>query len=503
MSRSSIFALVIIVGGLGLAAPSFAQMQEPLVVTQTQSFNMSGNGSGTTRYVLDKIKPHDARLGTLNFNRVSFESTHSSGATYGPGGFSSSHSVSLRASENFGTSDLNDSQVSWAICEGPCTGGTQPLTWRPGAGSIAIRPDKLGGPIAVVNSSNFSGPSVSGSWSFSGTALVEQMYTPHSTGRYIRDAVRSVSGADYERATEAYGEIIDMRETSSVTASKNLNLRDAEYFLRGFAGGVSTFMDIPDFSSFKAFFYDIATRTGPVATTIYNGLKAIQRFFGDEYTGGDGNHPNTPVGGFTANLQGYTYGSNGVSLNDAANRFGTDGWSTPLDALDELQALIPQVKHASEEGEVSIFQSIGSSVSDLAFFDPKVAKYLTFGVNGTSFTGIKIIPDGDAPQQIWLHINGQRIAISTGEYFSFKDISPTGVKGFFIEGLGEFNPDGDNFKFGATFADAGDKLISVVASDFENESPSEVPEPGSAALVIVALGALYACRRRKHGEQAV
>lgn len=507
-------SITAIATSLACMSSASAQQQKPIEVLQSGNFAISGSGTDSGRAIVN-LKEFDPRLGTLDWSRVSFQSTHRSSTTfsrsYEPGPmYSATHTVTLNTSTNYGGQDVSDTITSTADCNGTvgCLGGTNPLTWRPGSSVLTFaQPEKFGGPIRVLAASEFAGitaVATGGSWSVAGTVNLDQQYTPFSTKRYLQDAIKTSGGSDLTRANNGYSGIIELRETSSETASQNLNLRDAEYYLRGFAGGEANVVNKIDVSSFGAFFNDVANRTGPVATSMYNGLKAIRSVFDSTPIAGEGEHPNTPVGGWGINLKGWIDGlSPTKSLDESVNDLGNTTVAPPVktDSYDLLAALAPDLSINTDGGNVSVFHSFSSILGDIAYFDPVVAKYLTFGVDGNAFTGIQIMLDDGAEQELWLAVDGTRRQFTTGEYISFADISPGGVKGFYIEGFENFHPEGRHFIFGATFADIGEKMISVIASDFDASNSGQVPEPGTVGLFLIAGYALLASRRRnRHSE---
>lgn len=142
-------------------------------------------------------------------------------------------------------------------------------------------------------------------------------YKPFTVHEYIVAALieaQADGGEASDIAESAYSEIIGLREFGAGTSSENLNLRDAEYYLRGYRGAAAI-------REFKGINYgnlvnEIGDRGGLVTTGIYNGIKAIKNGLLGLNISGEDELPASPVGGAEANLEGYFRGIRGDSVDE-------------------------------------------------------------------------------------------------------------------------------------------------------------------------------------------
>lgn len=474
-------------------SPCLLEAQAAIItISYSPTFTLSGPIHGVTLGLIGTgIPSFETELGELNENRVSIEShlqySASVNAVPSPGVvYVQDFSVLFNAALNYGLSLPPSTMSGASMCWG--ANGCVPTTFIPyilfsptQSGSV-VNPSLLGGaiPIRVQGTVTPGMSGATGNWTLSGQAQIQQVYTPLTTQQYIRNALNGTSGTDAQRANEAYANIIVLRETSPETSAQNLNLRDAEYWLRGYAGGRSIGSMPVDFSTIEGAFHDLANRTGPVATGIYNGKKYIDQALGRNTAGPD-ELPNTPVGGFSENLSGWINGIKRVPLEEAV-----DSISIPAmpGSNDPNSPGVPALSLQSQNGQLNAYNINVQQSQEVVYFDPIAGKFVSFGVVGNRFSGFEFVTPFTLGA-VFLHVSDQIIALTAGTYYDFLYLDPTGVDGFYISGLPEFDLNGPDFTFGASFVNAGDTLVVVASGDFGSDAA--VPEPSSAGIWLLTL----------------
>ncbi|MCP5522337.1 MAG: hypothetical protein H7A46_12395 [Verrucomicrobiales bacterium] len=114
---------------------------------------------------------------------------------------------------------------------------------------------------------------------------LQQNYRPKTPARYVLDRMDDLvaSGLVPDTSTteqrkrfadQGWDATIRLRSTTAETSSRNLALRDCEYFFRGLAGGYANhFVFLEDFN-------DLANNTVLISTPIYNAVKALNLALG-------------------------------------------------------------------------------------------------------------------------------------------------------------------------------------------------------------------------------
>lgn len=475
--------------------PVAAPLAGQIAISSQPTFSLTGPINGTTFGLIGINQlPVSSRLGTLSSNAVTINSNLTYSATVpevsnlGPI-YTQGFDVAFRTALNYGTPDIVNTYSAPSICPGQngCSGATfSPYTlFSPGGSSSVASPTLTGGPISVRVNATMSPEQASafGNWALQGSAAINQIYQPKTTAEYVRDAI-AVSGSDVSRANSGYADIILLRDTSAATASKNLALRDAEYFLRGYAGGASNLGEPVDFSSLDAAFNDTANRFGPIATAIYNGKKVVDTALGRNTAGPTG-LPNTPAGGFDANVNGFTSGLLGVPLDKAVDTLHLPASTKPSTTSDA--PTLPTINILGVQSELSVFNLNLLDANTLNFLDPKQAAVLAFGVDGNRFAGFEYL---NGPDSLTLHVLGQDFTILSGRLFNFTSLDQMGVTGFFLSGLADFAPSGLDFVSGLSFISPGKALVSILGGANPFAATVEVPEPATLSILMTLLSFL-------------
>ncbi len=318
---------------------------------------------------------------------------------------------------------------------------------------------------------------------------VYREYEPKSTVEYIRDALNEVRGrpgfSDKQKGVEAYHGVIGLRVSDEVTSAQNLSLRDAEYFLRGYAGG-RTVHDgglAPDDLG-----NELANLAGPAATAIYNALKWIRGSLGTPL---DEGLPGTPVGGFGANAVGWNWGIEGKSVDDVLGilaglphlpdvRLGL--------SVDPASPLTPSVRTTVIAGDIRIDMDLFEiSLSDLAslyWFDPQPTPSYALTAVGNRITEVQLA-GGLAGDDVHLRFSDRDLVLDPAVGIDLTAYESEGVEALFITGLFSNGPP----VFGLRFAQSGDTLLGIGAV-----TAMVVPLPAAWPLFASALMALI--RRR-------
>jgi hypothetical protein len=138
-------------------------------------------------------------------------------------------------------------------------------------------------PLSVTDSGSSSGGfSFSGNYTFSGTAAVHMTYQPFSTSQYVSEAIsNSPQGGGTSTGFPAYIFLTALRQSSPITSSSNLFLRDAQYAVAGYNAGaeLSLALSNENWAAARSAFLAAngaqsgTPATAPMSLEMYNALK--------------------------------------------------------------------------------------------------------------------------------------------------------------------------------------------------------------------------------------
>jgi hypothetical protein len=326
------------------------------------------------------------------------------------------------------------------------------------------------------------------------TVGVYRAYEPKTTVEYLRDAllrVRDLGGrTEKQKAVAAYQDVIALRESDQATSATNLSLRDAEYFLRGYAGGRSLH-DVrgPGGIAWDDLGNELGNAGGPAATALYNALKWVRGSLGTPLNEG---LPGTPVGGFSPNAVGWSWGMEGKSVDDVLSILA--GLPNLPDvrlglSIDPARPIEPSVRATVIAGDTRIDVNLFDvSIGDLAevfWFDPQPTTAYGLTVIGNRITRVQLSGDDLAGGDVRIRFGDQDLAFDPLAGLDLTAYVPEGVADLFISGLLTSGPPA----FGLRFAQAGDTFLGITEI-----APAPVPLPAALPLFATALAAL---RRRR------
>lgn len=304
-------------------------------------------------------------------------------------------------------------------------------------------------------------------WTLKGNIELFVDYLTKSTAEYVADAVKGTKGTDADRAKAAYVKVINLRETSAATSEKNLQLRDAEYYLRGYAGGSSNSNLLPIDPSKEDPLNEIANRTGPLATAIYNAKKFWEQGYGID-TPAPGEFPQSPPGGFDQNLQGFQDGLNGVPLDDAIGNLDPNAPETPFHKVPSLIPLEPTRPSIDityqDQQEINFFNFTPAETAETYYFDPTPGEIMAYGITGNRFISI-LLPEDSPYNELALNFPDHKINLTPGELIDLKLFSPDGIDGFYISGGPKFDPKHTPFVLGLGFLSTSEALMTAISLD--------------------------------------
>ncbi len=419
----------------------------------------------------------DPRLGTLTSDTVTATYTatenihvdtshpNSPGNVLAAGYVNFNQNFTLGA--EWGTSDINfTSQKLLASSSSLTITGTQTVstTAPDDGGAITLSLTTTTLPLQY---------SLTGTYTYTLALVTGQVYTPKSTAEYIHDALtNNLSSTDYLTANAAYSNVINLRETSAETSSQNTALQGAEYYLRGYAGGLAWVEAQPfndslySFDGFKGTLIDeLGNRGGPVSWIAYNALKTFQISIG---LGVNPNGlPSAPPGGGAENTAGFAAGLNELTVDEILASPDPVAGATapaapvlvyPLGSLDPQ----PQSFDSSNPSQPTVtlgaaagFDIAVTNPAEMSFFDPVSANTQAFVVTGSGLVNV-MIPDIDGPGSYDLNVEGHSYAITPGQVFNFGAAGLSNVQTFAIDGITSAAP----FVIGLTFDTAG--VIALV-----------------------------------------
>lgn len=318
-------------------------------------------------------------------------------------------------------------------------------------------------------------------------------YTPKLKVDYIFDAlneVRTGSRSNKEKAVEAYQDIIDLRERDEATSAHNLNLRNAEYFLRGYAGGRS-------FNEGRISWDDLGNELGnsggPIAAGAYNALKIARAKLGLPLNEGlPGTSPNF-FGGLRDNFTGWVLGAAnpGVSIEDILTNpelraFIETGRPSQMLSVDPLAPTLGlNLKLHADDIDISmqVFEVSPPSPEVFYWFDPSPTQLYSLSVFGNKITGLQLV--GDFSGDIRVQFGDHDVAVDSLAPIDLAVYDAAGFDSVTVSGVKAVVPP----TFGLRFASAADTMINI------NEISLPVPEPATWLLLFAGLVVLNRVRQ--------
>jgi hypothetical protein len=385
-------------------------MTSLVTVDQEVPFTVTGTfdgGAAKTRVLTTAL---DTTLGNVTFDSVSANyNINLSLNVTAPAGFSGDI-ADVDVTQSY---DLSAWGLSPLTFDNPgvtfTTGGSFPggtvqdnQFFVSGSGATFTQTPGVGGSIVLTANGTTTplGGTDSGTFTVSGTIDTVQQYQAKTTQQYVQDAISANPGAsDFATANNGIDDIITLRQTSAGTSSQNLELRDAEYFLRGYSGGLALFNGESYTSNW---FNELANQASPISTAIYSGIKLLHPNGG---IAGPGQLPSTPPGGYGANLSGWISGVEGNSLSNAVN--GLSSPPVPQQPSSSPDQPLPPLSSTSLGGLNVNSYDVSPSPSAISYFDPPTSSDDAFSVVGNTITGFVI------PQKF----GGQTFQYSTGSGF--------------------------------------------------------------------------------------
>jgi hypothetical protein len=362
-----------------------------------------------------------------------------------------------------------------------------------------------------------------GTFGFRVSGLLARTYQAKSRNQYIYDALvanRSSNLTDGEIAQRAYSEIFsELREFDAETSNKNLELRGAEYFLRDYRGVVdyySTNFDLLNLAN------ELGDRGGPLALVVYNAVKKVK----GSSIGGAGALPASPPGGLDDALDGFSYGTQGYTVDDLIRLFDPANPQPRVRSKDtkSFDVLHPtlgvtgkQLTVDGEEISLSLFGFDVSASDGLIYLspnhvagtlnDPVTARALAvsglseptneashpktygFSISDNLFTEVVFVAD-EASQLGHVEINflDRSFLLTSGQVFSFAPFADLFGGGLDAFSIGGPNFGASNIVFGLGFLNDGEALVGIASSN--SFSASVVPLPPALPLILASLAFL-------------
>ena len=256
---------------------------------------------------------------------------------------------------------------------------------------------------------------------------------------------------DEEIAQSAISSVITAREQSALTSSKNLALRDAEYFFRGYLGG----LQLHNHHSGNDLANGVANRLSPISTAVYNAKKALTSALGVKLKPDE--LPGTPPGGYDANVFGWARGLIGEPLSNVVTDFAAKQPGTQTPATDEAAPLAPLTQARGDGNGVAVFALRPALGGVVSYFDPTPADNYGFSVQNNTITGI-LIPTSVSTSPVTVSIPGQTpVTVTPGTLFDLTTLVPDGVTALAVSG--DFSA-GANPSFGFTFSQDNETLVA-------------------------------------------
>lgn len=340
-----------------------------------------------------------------------------------------------------------------------------------------------------------------GSWTFAMTVSTRLSYQPKTVKEYILDHLEGTVDP-----RNAYNNVIELRTWDAATSSKNNNLRDAEYWFRGYLAGspMETYEwmeQLSRLSSIAPFFYKATVALGTPFREGY--LATACALLGSSCPDPNVDHlPGTGFGGTLAYRDGYKAAEQGTPIREAAANFGNNANGVLEYLNDALNPALPFWTTRVSEGGREL--SAGLTTVDVVdpertiYLDPPPARMMYWASDAIPFATLEVpVTPGQAAMAFKLSFLSFVIDIRSEQTIRFADYTDQPVDVF---GLSSDDPAFagiEHLVIGVRFQQAG--LTSVL-------SVSAVPEPGRAPLlafgVMLAVAAAHWIRPRYNGQSA-
>ncbi|HEY1783643.1 MAG TPA: hypothetical protein VGG79_25005 [Roseiarcus sp.] len=255
------------------------------------------------------------------------------------------------------------------------------------------------------------------------SASEEFTYNSFTRQKYITNFLSQehiLGTASLAQTLTALDDVVTLRNSDGYTASQNVELRDLEYYLRGYAGKMQLQTGTLDFSI--STLYNIG---GPGGLALYNAKKAYDESQGRQ-TSGPGEFPNSPPGGWAANLAGWNNGMENAPLG-----------SVDLDNLSIPSLLVNGFATSLlASPNVGLFFLGGQSPGQLYSFDPTIGQSIAISTQGSAISSFEIGDDPDLADLILeISVGGKIYSYEAGTLFDFVDLLGSPIYSFVVSGF--------------------------------------------------------------------
>ncbi|MES9849280.1 MAG: PEP-CTERM sorting domain-containing protein, partial [Candidatus Thiodiazotropha sp.] len=493
--------------------------------SHTDSFSTTTDHNSTSRSLIT-LPEFNQRLGTLQSTWLSVDSATT--ANWNHGETSSVNEGSLVSQRNFtqtyntqfgygGGPIIFESSESFNCSAESCNWGphdnvTVPVETNTGT----LTSNQYGGPIPYTVTSSVYPPERIGSIMIDGTATVIYEYETKTKDQYISDAITSLLSDQTTQipgenpnpitgqltpkqiADRAYNDIITLRRSSPQTSSLNLDLRDAEYYLRGYSGAQA--WNDPSSINVDDWFNELANGFSPISTNIYNGINIIKEYFGENISGDD-DLPGTPPGGYFDNLEGFSDGINNLPLEiliippEDSSEQPEDSTGTNTTDLNgnsnNVLNFTNEARFAFEGYDIlgSFINITNANPDQFYLFDPVATDLYSYSLANNFITGM-YVPSGQGFTDFTVNFNNFNLNWIVDDVFDFTGYYDDGISSLL---LSDFNNTlaFDDLVVGFRFATADPATLFSFRANEPYEA-SSVPEPSTLLLLgagIVGIGA--------------
>lgn len=322
-------------------------------------------------------------------------------------------------------------------------------------------------------------------------------YQPKDTLTYVRDAligVRDLSfRTDKEKADLAFKDVINLREIDEATSSQNTNLRDAEYFLRGYSGGRILYERSGGGRIEPG--NDYFNSGGPIVASVYNVCKYL---FNAGPCGSEGLPGTAPeAGSVKTNGLGWILGKAGVTISQIIDTPIADllnGSPPPVTlSTDPMAPLAPSVtfNELLDAGTDFVLLQLALGAWDFVitepvtyWFDPQPTKSYQISVFGNSLGLLRVLSK-TADHRARILFGDREIEFDPEAGIDLSAVVPEGVSDLLLK---DIDVDGAP-AFGLRFVGTGHTSLVIT-------EVTPVPEP-SAWLMLLAGLAIVMLRRSK------
>ena len=283
---------------------------------------------------------------------------------------------------------------------------------------------------------------------------LDETYTSLTMTQYLVNVAQANAGnPDLTVAENSLHDLTKLRQHDAGTSQYNIPMRDAEYWMFGYIGGLSVNLNTTSHATANQVFNQAIKL--PAVSFAWNALKYLN------LNGKAVDLPNlagSAPGGNDAFLDGYAKGITHVPIQQAVAN--SQEFLEAPNLGSPLSPVMPPLSTPSASGELSFFDVSATGSGSTAFINASSQSQNVFGVSGNNLTGIEVLEPSNASGQYQLQFGAEDINLSSGKLVDLTSYTPGGMGAFKLTG-----PSLGNVVLGLQFSNPGEtSLVQTVCA---------------------------------------